>query len=269
MPQEQRDGMRQLRRLYLGRLGDVLRRRQAIAAQMHTSPAAFDGGRASIREYLKAHTLRPPNHRPPAHSFSVPTRPQSARANSRTESRNDGGQGPVPELPRPQFPHPICASHILYRFPKSPHPICASRIICSFPSSRIPSASALSKLFTMVYRCIWYLKPALGPSAHHSPPVSPARCSPASSSPSAALQIGGAPVSTPSRGALASVSYLHCLLRPAPLSRICNISSVSPICYGSVTSVPAFNNTCGPLFLLDLFVRALCNACKDSSDPGV
>lgn len=150
-----------------------------------------------------------------------------------------------------KFPHPKCASHFLQRFPN-----CLPWFTAAYGTSR-------------VYRCIWYLKPALGQSAHHSPPVSPARCSPASSSPSAALQIGGAPVSTPSRGALASVSYLHCLLRPAPLSRICNIFSVSPICYGSVTSVPAFNNTCGPLFLLDLFVRALCNACKDSSDPGV
>lgn len=161
MPQEQRDGMRQLRRLYLGRLGDVLRRRQAIAAQMHTSPAAFDGGRASIREYLKAHTLRPPNHRPPAHSFSVHTRPQSARANPLTESRNDGGQGPVPELPRPQFPHPICASHILYRFPslRIPYVHPVSSAVFQIPTSqmRIPLSSALSKLFTMVYRCIWYL----------------------------------------------------------------------------------------------------------------
>mmetsp|Transcript_15374 Transcript_15374/g.46404 ORF Transcript_15374/g.46404 Transcript_15374/m.46404 type:complete len:728 (-) Transcript_15374:3796-5979(-) len=53
MPEEQRVGMRQLRRLYLGRLGDVLRKRQAIAAQMRPSTATFDGGRASIQEYLK------------------------------------------------------------------------------------------------------------------------------------------------------------------------------------------------------------------------
>ncbi len=53
MPEQQRAGMRQLRRLYLGRLGDVLRKRQAIAGAMQPAGSAFDGGRESIKEYLK------------------------------------------------------------------------------------------------------------------------------------------------------------------------------------------------------------------------
>lgn len=53
MPEEQRNGMRQLRRLYLGRLGDVLRKRQRIAGQLQPSASAFDGGRGSVVEYCK------------------------------------------------------------------------------------------------------------------------------------------------------------------------------------------------------------------------
>jgi hypothetical protein len=42
-----------LQRLYLGRLGDVLRKRQAIASRLRPSLATFDGGRNSVVEYCK------------------------------------------------------------------------------------------------------------------------------------------------------------------------------------------------------------------------
>lgn len=70
MPEEQRAGMRQLRRLYLGRLGDVLRQRQAIAGAMQPAGSAFDGGRESIKEYLKVRYLQ---HQSVVHSSSVVT----------------------------------------------------------------------------------------------------------------------------------------------------------------------------------------------------
>ena len=54
MPDEQTNGIRQLRRLYLGRLGDVLRQRQAINAQLRSvMPATVEGGRQLASEYLK------------------------------------------------------------------------------------------------------------------------------------------------------------------------------------------------------------------------
>ena len=53
MPEEQTNGIRQLRRLYLGRLGDVLRQRQAINAQLRSvMPATAVGGRQLASEYL-------------------------------------------------------------------------------------------------------------------------------------------------------------------------------------------------------------------------
>ena len=53
MPDEQTNGIRQLRRLYLGRLGDVLRQRQAINAQLRSvMPATAEGGRQLASEYL-------------------------------------------------------------------------------------------------------------------------------------------------------------------------------------------------------------------------
>ena len=45
-----------LQRLYLGRLGDVLRKRQDIASQLQPSLATFDGGRKSVVEYCKVPT---------------------------------------------------------------------------------------------------------------------------------------------------------------------------------------------------------------------
>lgn len=57
MPEEQKRGIRQLRRLYLGRLGDVLRQRQAINAQLRSAmPTAMEGGRQMAAGYLKVRT---------------------------------------------------------------------------------------------------------------------------------------------------------------------------------------------------------------------
>ena len=52
MPPEQRKGIRALRRLYLGRLGDVLRQRQAINAQLRSAVPSVEGGRQLAHEYL-------------------------------------------------------------------------------------------------------------------------------------------------------------------------------------------------------------------------
>ena len=54
MPVEQRKGIRALRRLYLGRLGDVLRQRQAINAQLRSAVPSVEGGRQLAHEYLTA-----------------------------------------------------------------------------------------------------------------------------------------------------------------------------------------------------------------------
>lgn len=57
MPEDQKRGIRQLRRLYLGRLGDVLRQRQAINAQLRSAMStAMEGGRQMAAGYL---TVRP------------------------------------------------------------------------------------------------------------------------------------------------------------------------------------------------------------------
>ncbi len=58
MPLEQRKGIRALRRLYLGRLGDVLRQRQAINAQLRSAVPSVEGGRQLAHEYLTVRRLR-------------------------------------------------------------------------------------------------------------------------------------------------------------------------------------------------------------------
>jgi hypothetical protein len=61
MPEEQKRGIRQLRRLYLGRLGDVLRQRQAINAQLRSAmPSAAEGGRQMAAGYLTVRTRSSP-----------------------------------------------------------------------------------------------------------------------------------------------------------------------------------------------------------------
>ena len=60
MPLEQRKGIRALRRLYLGRLGDVLRQRQAINAQLRSAVPSVEGGRQLAHEYLTVRCLRHP-----------------------------------------------------------------------------------------------------------------------------------------------------------------------------------------------------------------
>ena len=53
MDEEESRGIRQLRRMYLGRLGDVLRQRQAINAQLRSVvPSTMAGLRQMAAEYL-------------------------------------------------------------------------------------------------------------------------------------------------------------------------------------------------------------------------
>ena len=61
MSAEQKHGIRKMRRMYLGRLGDVLRQRQAINAELHAAvPSPDDSGRQMEAKYLKVRTFCTP-----------------------------------------------------------------------------------------------------------------------------------------------------------------------------------------------------------------
>ena len=59
MPSEQSRGIRSLRRLYLGRLGDVLRQRQAINAQLRSVVPSVEAGRDLTAQYLTVRLIEP------------------------------------------------------------------------------------------------------------------------------------------------------------------------------------------------------------------
>ena len=61
MSEQQLRDIRQLRRLYLGRLGDVLRQRQAINAQLRSAvPSKNEGEGQAGPEYLKVRACSTP-----------------------------------------------------------------------------------------------------------------------------------------------------------------------------------------------------------------
>ena len=61
MTEKQGSDIRQLRRLYLGRLGNVLRQRQAINAQLRSAvPSSAAGRRPTEAQYLEVRTSTVP-----------------------------------------------------------------------------------------------------------------------------------------------------------------------------------------------------------------